>query len=184
MGTCGADISAIEVVGKQIGFAVNDFMLTMPPGALPDSLVSACNTLEGVKVLWLSRYPDSWGIESDIETLNRMSEHPGEAAEILTEAAPTVFHVQWAALLDRAGQVTVCTELAPEINGSGEELFGDLGSVHRTNLAEGWLDGWAETTCAVAPVTRGGAIVLGRLGGPEFLDSELSRLKHLAGLAR
>jgi hypothetical protein len=36
---------------------------------------------------------------------------------------------------------------------------------------------------AVAPLGDGRVVVIGRRGGPEFLDSELARLSHLVGLA-
>jgi hypothetical protein len=183
MGTCGADISAIEVVGKQDGNAINDFMLTMPPGTLPDTLVSTCNELDGVRVLWLSRYPDSWGLESDIETLNRMSDDPEHAGEILTEAAPTVFHAQWA-MWTSPDRVRVCTQLAPELTAVPSEVFGDLDVLQRLLLPAGWMEGWSETVCAVAPTPAGGAVVIGRQGGPEFLDSEMNRLRHLAAMVR
>lgn len=50
--------------------------------------------------MWVSRYPGSWGLEGDIEVLDRMLADPDNAIEILT-AAPVVFHGQWAALVDR-----------------------------------------------------------------------------------
>ena len=39
-----------------------------------------------------------------------------------------------------------------------------------------------DLVCA-APLTGKEVVVLGRRGGPEFLESELARLGHLAGLA-
>ncbi len=36
---------------------------------------------------------------------------------------------------------------------------------------------------AIAPLGHARVVVIGRRGGPEFLDSELARLGHLVGLA-
>ncbi len=40
-----------------------------------------------------------------------------------------------------------------------------------------------ETLIAYAPFTSGEAVIIGRRGGPEFLASEVARLRHLAALA-
>ena len=57
IGVAGGDIEAIEIVEKGLdGVALDDVLLEVMPGALPDSIVSACTALEGVRVLWISRY--------------------------------------------------------------------------------------------------------------------------------
>ena len=57
IGAAGGDIEAIEIVEKRLdGTAVDDVLLDMVDGAMPDSVVSACNAVEGVRVLWISRY--------------------------------------------------------------------------------------------------------------------------------
>ena len=70
MGTVDADISAVEIVEKGDGYAIDDFILSLPTETMPDTLVSTCDQLEGVKVLWLSRHLEDWSLESDIATLN------------------------------------------------------------------------------------------------------------------
>lgn len=183
MGEVGADILAIEIVEKDGDAAIDDFMVNLPPQVLPDSLLSACAAIEGCEVLYLSHHQESWGIESDIETLNRMAEQPHNAATILVEAAPTVFHSQWAALFDTAGpSVIVSTELAPEFDADSIGLLGPLATTHRVELPAGWIDAWPTTTVAVAPLGTTKSIAIGRQGGPAFLDSELNRLTHLASL--
>lgn len=183
MGTVGADISAVEIVERLEDGVVNDFMLNLPDGALPDPLVSACTAVEGVEVLWLSRYPETWGLESDIELLNRMIAEPSLAAQTLTDAAPVVFHCHWAVLLDRSSGTTLAaTSLAPELEPSQLALLGDLATTHRIDLPDGWLTHWGAATCAVAPVKDDMVAVLGRQGGPAWLDSELARLRLLAAM--
>ncbi len=47
IGEAGGDIEAIEIVEKSHqGWAVDDVLLETAPGAMPDSIVSACNALE------------------------------------------------------------------------------------------------------------------------------------------
>lgn len=186
VGTVGADIRAVEIVDKADGYAVDDFMLTLPDQAMPDNLVSACLAIEGVRVLWLSRYPEGAGIEGDIELLERMSSRPDHSAEILTAAAPVVFHCHWALLVSdvlSAPSVTFSTPMAPDLDGDSLERFAPLTSQQTFDLSDGWLPSWGETIVATAPLGDGRAIILGRQGGPAFLKSELARLRHLAGIA-
>ncbi|AXE38742.1 amino acid-binding protein [Acidipropionibacterium virtanenii] len=183
MGTVNADIAAVEIVEKGPGYAIDDFILTLPPSTLPDTLVSTCDMLDGVKVLWLSRYPENWGIESDIATLNRMADDPEHGAEILTEATPVVFHCQWAALFSADREVLTSTALAPEFTVESTRQLEPFDQPHSIDLTDGWMDGWGDTVVAVAPLAGGRGLALGRQGGPTFLGSELNRLKHLAALA-
>lgn len=183
MGTVGADISAIEIVEKQAGSVINDFMLTMPPNSLPDALVSVCNQLQGVQVLWLSRYPENWGLESDIDLLDRISADPEHSTQVLTEYAPVVFHSQWAAVIGPAGPKAT-SQLAPVLTPEAIEALGPLDGTGTRELGEEWLPGWGETTIAHARLHDGCVLVLGRQGGPAYLMSELRRLEHLAAMTR
>ncbi len=184
MGTVGADIHAIEIVEKRGQVVVNDFMVDLPPTAMPDSLVSVCNELDGVKVLWLSRYPDNWGLQSDIDLLDQMSTDPGQATQLLTENVPTVFHCQWATLLNADGTARHATSLAPEFSPATVSVLGPRDELDTVELDTDWLPGWGPTVVALVPLEEGSTLVVGRQGGPNFLTSELRRLQHLAALAR
>ena len=184
MGTISADINAVEIVEKYEGYAVDDFMLELPAGVAPDALITACTSVPGVEVVWLSHYPEGWGLQSDVDVLNAMTEEPDRAEEILTIEAPDVFRVTWAVLVDRrTGEVLTQTELAPDLNADGVAALGPLDEVRDEELPDGWLPGWGETLIAVAPFRSEATIVLARRGGPEFLKSEVARLRHLAALA-
>lgn len=66
----------------------------------------------------------------------------------------------------------------------GRAALAPFDRTHRVDLASGWLPGWAESTAVIVPLTRDRAIVIGRHGGPAFLDSEIARLNHLAALIK
>ncbi|MFT8395993.1 amino acid-binding protein [Propionibacterium sp.] len=186
MGTVGADISAIEIVEKHgDGSVIDDFILTMPPGSLAETIISACTEVPDVRVLWLSRYPDQWNIESDIEVINRMSKNRSEAAIILAQDAPTVFRCEWAALVNRKnGAVHFSTAKAPDFTVEQIGALGELSQPARHEMGPDWMPDWGEVTVASAPVDEERTLLLGRQGGPAFLDSELFRLEHLASAAR
>ncbi|MBP8920784.1 MAG: amino acid-binding protein [Micropruina sp.] len=184
MGTVGADIQAVEIVEKYEGFAVDDFMVEVPAGTLPDALISTCDDLEGVEVLWFSHYPVGWGLHADVAVLDEMTEDPGRAGTILTEAAPAVFRVTWAAQVDRfQGRVITRTPMAPDVDALPLHLLGSLDQPTCRELDAGWLPGWPELLVASASFKDGTALVLARNGGPDFFRSELARLRHLTSLA-
>jgi len=184
MGTVGADIQAVEIVEKYEGFAVDDFMVEVPMGTLPDALITTCTSIPGVTVLWFSHYPEGWGLQSDVAVLDKMTERPDEAEAILTQASPAVFRVNWAAQIDRSdGRVIARTSMAPEVERLPIDWLGRLDTPHCTELAAGWLPGWPELLIAAAPFRGDSALVLARNGGPEFIRSELARLRHLTALS-
>lgn len=184
MGTVGADINAVEIVEKYEGFAIDDFMLELPNGAQPDSLITACTSIPGVEVLWLSHYPEQWGLQGDVDVLNHMTEYPERAEEILTLESPEVFRVSWAVLIDRDTHAILAkTDLAPDLTEPGIAAIGTLDELRSDELQDGWMTGWGGTLVAVAPFRSNASIVIARRGGPEFLKSELARLRHLAALA-
>ncbi len=187
MGRVGGDINAVEIVEKADGVVVDDFIVDLPPNQLPESLVTACQHLEGVRVEWISRYPEGGGLQSDLEALERMTADPANAAETLVSLCPVVFRSHWALLLDVTTddvRATSATTLAPDVTPTVAAAFAPFDVTHRTELASGWSPGWADSTAVVTPLTQDRAIVIGRLGGPQFLDSEIARLHHLAALVK
>jgi hypothetical protein len=177
MGTVGGDIHAVEFVEKGLDYAVDDFIVDLPNDKLPETVVTACHNLPGVRVEWISRYPEGGGLQSDLEALERMTADPGNAAEILVTLCPVVFRSQWAILAQIHGD-EVWTAFKTL------QRFAPYDVAHRIDLEPDWIPGWADSTAVVTPLTRDRVIAIGRLGGPRFLDSEIARLHHLAALVK
>jgi hypothetical protein len=187
MGSVGGDINAVEIVEKGDGVVVDDFIVDLPPGRLPETIITACHRLDGVRVEWISRYPEGGGLQSDLEALERMTADPASAAETLVSLSPVVFRSHWSVLLEVTGdQVTslAATTLAPDFTTANAAPLAPFDTTHRIELDSGWLPGWADSTVVVVPLTRDRVIAIGRLGGPAFLDSEIARLHHLAALIK
>lgn len=182
VGMMSADIQAVEIVGRDdFGNVIDDLMVTLPDHLMPDNVVSACTGVEGVRVLWCSRYPAGAGLESDIEALEKMVAEPDLAADILADSAPVVFHCHWALVASNASkQVLHATAMAPELSPEQLDLLGPLDLSHTTELPQGWVPEWVETTVAVATIRGDRAIAIGRHGGPPFLGAEMARLRYLA----
>ncbi len=187
IGRINGDINAVEIVEKGMGIVIDDFIVDLPPNQLPETIVAACQNLDGVHVEWISRYPEGGGLQSDLEALERMTADPEHAAETLVSLCPVVFRSHWAVLLDTHGTTaipTYSTTLAPEVTAESAERFAPFDASHRVELEWGWVAGWGESTVVVVPLTRDRVIVVGRHGGPAFLDSEIARLNHLAALIK
>lgn len=186
LGEVSADIHAIEIVEhrRENGTAVDDIVVDLPPGVLPDRLVSACNSVPDVEVIWFSRYGAGGGLHMDLEAVEQMTSAPAEAVDILVEQAPAVLHADWAALLDGTG-----SEIKVALETSATPEFGDLGDrwlplEKATTLTAPDHKGLAESVLVAAPLESDRRVlVIGRRGGPEFLGSEVARLSYLASLA-
>ena len=185
LGSAGADIEAIEIVEHRAdGVAVDDVLCELPPSVQPDALVSACHRLDGVRVLWVSRYTAAASLQLDLEAVESLTERPRQAVSRLAEVVPATFRCDWAMVLrpgTPGGTVDVlgASGAAPEpLAESAAWLVGD----RPRRLDE--VPAWPDTLLAIAPLRDADAwVVLGRRGGPELLDSELARLGHLAALA-
>jgi len=173
IGEAGGDIEAIEIVEKlHQGVAVDDVLLETAPGAMPDSIVSACNALDGVRVLWISRYAAGGNVFLDLEAIEDLTAHPADAPDRLVDLVPVVFRSDWGARVHRDLGVVHRTQGAPV-----EVPWADLASSGRLDVAD------EVNLFAGARLGPDEILVIGRRGGPEFLDSELARLGHLAAMA-
>lgn len=172
IGAAGADIEVLEIVEhRPDGTAVDDVILEFGPGVLADAVVSACHALDGVKVLWINRYAGSANLFRDLELVETLSQEPHTALDRLVEMLPDPFRANWAARVNEQGVVAL-SDCAP----SGLTW---LDIDRATRLA------FDNDVTAIAAAPLGSEVVMiGRDGGPEFLDSELARLAHLATLAR
>jgi hypothetical protein len=174
IGAAGGDIDAIEIIEKRHdGTAVDDVLLEMVGGAMPDSVVSACTAVEGVKVLWISRYLAGGNLFLDLEVVESLTGEPATALDRLIELLPVAFRCEWAARA-KAGPDGFVVELASEGAPPQIDLKPGAGLDRQTI---------GDDLVAVAPAGHKRVVAIGRRGGPEFLDSELARFGHLVALA-
>ena len=172
IGEAGGDIEAIEIIEKRDdGTALDDVLLNTE--SMPDSIVSACNALDGVEVVWISRYAAGGNLVLDLEAVEEITAKPHEAVERLVDMLPDVFRVDWGARVHRAKGVVHGTTAAP-----ADLEFPEIEGPTRIELP-----GDDVTLVAAARLDGNEIIMVGRRGGPEFIDSELARLGHLLGLA-
>jgi hypothetical protein len=173
IGEAGGDIEAIEILEKGDGTAIDDVLLEMHDGAMPDSVVSACNALDGVEVMWISRYAAGGNILLDLEVVEELTGDPAEALDRVVDLLPVAFRSDWAMRIHRSKGVVRRTDAAPL-----ELPFVDIEQAARLEV-----DGDEVNLYAGARIDGNNVVVIGRRGGPEYVESELARLGHLVSLA-
>jgi len=184
IGASGANIDAIEIVGRDAAanVAIDDVFIAADPGVMPDSIVSACTALDGVRVLWISRYAAGGNLFLDLEAVESMTQEPESAITRLVDAVPQVFRVDWGVHLrrkDDGGVIEYATTAAPTDIPDGVPWPKNLEKATRIDVPEEWSD----LVVAASPLNADELVVVGRRGGPEFLDSEIARLAHLVAMA-
>lgn len=188
LGSVGADILSLEVVERGNGYAVDDLVVEVAPGALPDSLITAAEKVNGVRVDSIRPYAGVLDTHRELELVDQVATAGRDRLQVLVDNAPRVLRVSWTMVITPA-------------SGGVLQLFGSSGAPETPLTRADWLplerateldaDGdWVpgawqdmDTRLAAAPLgSESKAILLGRIGGPDFRPSEVARLGYLAGI--
>jgi catechol 2,3-dioxygenase-like lactoylglutathione lyase family enzyme len=188
LGRATADIIGVDVVERgDDGTVVDDFVVDLAAGRMPDGLVSACQSIPGVEVEYVGRYPAGADLHRDLEAIEAMTENPTDAERTLVDLLPGVFRADWAMILRL---IAGTTHLEYGVNGppAADSLtvpWLPLDKPRVIDATEEWApESWHEAAVAAVPLESSvRVLVLGRDGGPSILASELARLGHLATLA-
>jgi hypothetical protein len=190
LGSVGADILSLDVVERSSGYAIDDLVIELPPGAMPDTLITAAESLHGVRVDSVRPHTGLLEAHRELELLDHVAAAADNAArlQVLANEAPKVLRVSWCMVLR-------CTEDGlHRVAGSPgvPETLADAAPwlpIQRAEVLDGESDwvpqAWRDmdTTMVAAPLgDPNTAVMLGRPGGPEFRPSEVARLGYLAGI--
>ncbi|MBI3687067.1 MAG: ACT domain-containing protein [Actinobacteria bacterium] len=190
LGHAGADIISVDIVERGRGYAVDDLVVELPPGRLPDSLISAATSIDGVSVESIRPFSDGpLDTSRELDVVESMAERPADALHALTQALPRIFRAGWALVLARTSSsgllVDAASPAAPEMSGVLAPWL-PLAKAAVLDPEEPWVPAsWQNlgTELAAAPLgTPDRAVLLGRPGGPAFRAGEVMRLAHLTGI--
>jgi len=190
LGDAGADIVSLDVLERGGGVAVDDLVVDLPHGRLPDTLITAAQAVPGVTVESLRPYAGPLDTHRELELLEALARAAeGTAVKLLAAELPRVFHSGWTVLLTcGAGSydVAAASEAAPDFQGV-ELPWMPLTGPRLLPSEEDWLpQRWRDMAIEMMAAPYGGeacAVLLGRSGGPPYRRSELMRLVHLTGIA-
>lgn len=194
LGSVGADILSLDVVERgsdlESNWVIDDLVVDLPAGSMPDTLITAAEALHGVRVETIRPHTGLLEAHRELELIDHVAAASGRSAklQVLVDEAPRILRVGWCTVVE-------CTEAGPR------RLVGSPGAPETQAAQTPWLPisqaaaldataDWVpqlwrdmDTTLAAAPLgDPRTAVVLGRPGGPQFRPSEVARLGYLAGI--
>ena len=190
LGSVGADILSLDVVERSAGYAVDDLVVELPAGAMPDMLITAAENLSGVHVDSIRPHTGLLEAHRELELIDHVAAAPsGDAKlQVLADEAPRVLRVGWCTVVrlrDFGAERIVGSRGAPETRAAHTPWL-PIDHAQALDGSDDWVPRlWRDmdTTLAAAPLGDAGtAIMLGRPGGPAFRPSEVARLGYLAGI--
>ena len=125
LGRLGVDILAMDIVERSVGHAVDDLVVDLPPGKQPDSLITAAESVPGVRVESVRPDPGVADSHREWELVEALASNPAKALHTLAARLPKVLRAGWAIVV--------------KVNDAEVELVAGGGGV--PNL--GHLPGWA-----------------------------------------
>lgn len=192
LGKVDADILAMDIVERSPDLAVDDIVVELPSGRQPDVLITAAESVPGVRVESVRPDPGVAARHREWEMVEAIAADPKNAIATLARMLPQVLRAGWAVVVrvERLGDRHTIEVIAggggtPDFDG----VFPGWGPVQHATVLDpeaAWVpDDWkaVSTEMAAAPLWDPDTVVLvGRPGGPALRDSEIARLGHLAGL--
>lgn len=188
LGSVGADILSLDVVERGAGFAVDDLVVEVAPNALPDTLITAAESLTDVRVDSIRPYSGILDTHRELELIDQVAGARDDRLQVLVDGVPRVLRVGWSTVLDigpQGGYRVVGSQSAPQTQAASTPWM-PLEKPTVLDPEGDWVPAiWRDmdTKLAAAPLGDSGkTLLLGRPGGPDFRPSEVARLGYLAGI--
>ncbi len=188
LGTVGADILSVDVVERGNGTAVDDLVVELPSGRLPDALITAAESVEGVEVDAVRPYAGVLDTHRELELVEEIAAQPKSGLDILAEGVPRIVRAGWAMIVEHSetGAVRLASSSAAPETPITDLPWLPLERATVLDSEEAWIpETWKElgTELAATPLGKPGkALLVARPGGPNFRAAEVARLAHLAGI--
>ena len=104
LGSVGADILSLDVVERGPGYAIDDLVVELPARAMPDTLITAAEALNGVRVDSLRPHTGLLDAHRELALIDHVAAAGDTAAKlkVLVDEAPQVLRVSWCAVLRKS----------------------------------------------------------------------------------
>jgi hypothetical protein len=99
LGKIGADILSVDVVERGSGVAVDDLVVELPSGRLPDMLITAAESIEGVEVDAVRPYAGVLDTHRELELVEEVAAEPKAGLRTFTEGVPKIIRAGWAVVV-------------------------------------------------------------------------------------
>ncbi|MEU8413377.1 amino acid-binding protein [Amycolatopsis japonica] len=188
LGTVGADILSVDVVERGGGVAIDDLVVEIPSGRLPDALITAAESVDGVEVDAVRPYAGVLDTHRELELVEEIAAQPASGLEILAEGVPRIIRAGWAVVVEHAeaGAIRLASSNAAPETPITDLPWLPLERATILDAEEAWVpETWKElgTELAATPLGKPGkALLVARPGGPNFRAAEVARLAHFAGI--
>ncbi len=190
LGSVGADILSLDVVERGPDYAIDDLVVELPAGGMPDTLITAAEALQGVQVDSLRPHTGLLDAHRELALIDHVAAAGNTTAKlkVLVSETPQVLRVSWCSVFKKSDHDFQRIAGSP---GAPETILEDVPWMpieHAIALdaTEDWVPQvWRDldTTLIAAPLgSTDTAVMLGRPGGPAFRPSEVARLGYLAGI--
>lgn len=188
-GLVGANIQSVDIVQNfPDGNVMDDIVLELPTGTMADAIITAARAVEGVEVDSIRPFSGRIDRRGQIELLARVAAKSTQVKSALEEvcaAMPKALTSSWSIVINNEGPIyrVAQSESAPEDDGTTpSNIAVDAARILHPER-EDWIpESWAllDSALAAAPLgDTGMVIVIGRVGGPDYLASEVEHLGNL-----
>lgn len=190
IGMVDGDIQSVDIVESfNDGTVMDDIVVELPVGTMADSLISAAGSVDGVEVDSIRPFSGRVDRRGQISLLARVAESAANIETAMTEvveALPKAMTSSWAIVIDNNEPIhrVASSDAAPADDGTTPATINVSSARALISDQEDWIpESWAllDSALAAAPLGDTGLVlVLGRVGGPDYLASEVEHLGNLA----
>ncbi|CAB0549121.1 amino acid-binding ACT domain protein [Corynebacterium diphtheriae] len=188
VGLIGGNISSVDVVEAfSNGTVTDDMVVELPTGTMADELITAAHEVEGVEVDSIRPFSgrvDRRGQIAMLASVAGASTNSTLLADMVNKM-PQALTSSWAILLRAKNPVTRVTASngAPADDGSNPSALPIEQARILQPEKESWIpESWAilDSSLIAAPLTGTDLVlVIGRVGGPDYLSSEIEHIGNL-----
>ncbi|WP_066527353.1 ACT domain-containing protein [Corynebacterium bouchesdurhonense] len=189
-GLADANIQSVDIVQTGTdGPVTDDIVVSLPPGTMVDAVVTAAASVDGAEVDSIRPFTGRVDRREQVQMLARIarqSTNLSSAMEELVDVMPRTMTSSWAVVLRNtaSGLVRVAaSQAAPADDGSSPHMLDVDGPRILFQDTDTWMPGsWSllDTALAITPLDGTDLVlVVGRIGGPDFLASEVSQIGDL-----
>jgi hypothetical protein len=181
LGTAGADIARVDVLGAESGQAVDDVFVEVSGPEHLERIRFTVDRIAGVRVVGAQHPVPPVTGHTELELVDRIVRRPERALQTLVDGSPTALGADWCAVLEWGASGAPDSVVAVSSGCPGKEAVTLTGPLRLQPVRMARPDG-GEPYGGVVVVPLTGTrmgLILVREGGPEFHQSELWRLGQL-----